>query len=133
MIYIYYTNFCMRKNISNLLPLVNNYSNYNYIVLYDPKMINIKIERLNFKNIYIYYVDRNTYDYVFLYNKSNKFYRFMIRNDKTNTIFTLVNEFFDIKVRDYFLFSEFKFIQKENYNFLQEDMDIIDILKKIDN
>jgi hypothetical protein len=123
----------MRKNISNLLQLINNYSNYNYIVLYDPKIINIKIERLNFKYIYIYYIDRNTYDYLFLYNKSNKFYRLMIRTDKTTTIFTLVNDFFDTKVKDYFLFSDFEFIQKDNYSLSKEDIDIIDILKKIDN
>ena len=123
----------MRKNISNLLSIVNNYSNYNHIVLYDQKCMNTKIERLNFKNIYIYYIDKNSYDYIFLYNKSNKFYRFMIRKDKTNTIFTLINDFFDTKVKDYFLFNDFQFIHKDNYTFSEEDNDMIDILKKIDN
>jgi hypothetical protein len=123
----------MRKNISNLLSIVNNYSNYNYIILYDPKLPGIKIERLNYKNIYIYYIDRDSYDYIYLYNKSNKFYRFMIRKDKNDTIFTLVNDFYDTKVKDYFLFNDFEFIHKDNYNFLQNDSDIIDILKKIDN
>jgi hypothetical protein len=123
----------MRKNISNLLSIVNNYSNYNHIVLYDQKCMNTKIERLNFKNIYIYYIDKNSYDYIFLYNKSNKFYRFMIRKDKTNTIFTLINDFFDTKVKDYFLFHDFQFIHKDNYTFSEEDNDMIDILKKIDN
>ena len=59
----------MRKNTSNLAPLVNNYSNYNFIIIYDPKLKDIVIERLNYKNIYIYYIDRDTYDFIFLYNK----------------------------------------------------------------
>jgi hypothetical protein len=56
----------------------------------------------------------------------------MIRKDKTNTIFTLVNDFFDTKVKDYFLFNDFQFIHKDNYTFSEEDNDMIDILKKID-
>jgi hypothetical protein len=123
----------MRKNISNLLPIVNNYFNYNYIVIFDPKLQDIKIERLNYKNIYIYYIDQDSYDYVYLYNKSNKFYRFMIRTDKTTTIFTLINDFFDTKVKDYFLFSEFEYIHKDNYDFFPIDIEILDILKKIDS
>lgn len=122
----------MRKNTSNLAQLVNNYSNFNYIIIYDPKLKNIVIERLNHKNIYIYYIDRDTYDFIFLYNKSNKFYRFMIRDDKTSTVFTLINDFYDTKVREYFLFSDFLYIHKDQYNYLKGDSEIVDVLKRID-
>jgi hypothetical protein len=122
----------MRKSSSNLNNLVNNYSNYNYIHIHDPKIKNILIERINYKNIYIYYIDRYTYDFIFLYNKSNKFYRFMIRDDKSSKVFTLVNDFYDTKVRDYFVFSDFLYIHKDQYVNLKGDSEIIDILKRID-
>ena len=122
----------MRKYKSNIVSLVNNVNSYNFIIIYDPKLKDIVIERFNHKNIYIYYINRNSYDFIFLYNKSNKFYRFMIRHDKSNASFTLINEFYDTKVRDYFLFSDFPFILKEQYTYLEGDNDILDVLKKLD-
>ena len=56
----------------------------------------------------------------------------MIRQDKTVPSFTLINDFFDTKVRDYFIFTDFYFISKEQYNHLERDNDILDILKKLD-
>ena len=100
--------------------------------MFDPKFPGMRIERSNYKNIYIYYIDRETYDYIFLYNKSNKFYRLMIRNDKDTKSFTLVNEFLDNKVKDYFLYDEFLYIPREEYELDQLDNDIIETLKRID-
>lgn len=122
----------MRKLTSPLLPLVNNYNNYNLIYVVLPRFDGLTIQRANYKNIYIYYLDRGDYDYIFLYNKSNKFHRFMIRNDKNTKDFTLVNEFLDNKVREYFLFDEFNFILKDEYEFQQGDLEIIEYLKRLD-
>jgi hypothetical protein len=122
----------MRKYLSNAASLINNVNSYNYIIIYDPKLKDIVIERFNYKNIYIYYIDCKSYDFLFLYNKSNKFYRFMIRQDKTGSSFTLINEFFDTKVRDYFIFADFYFISKDQYTHLDEYNDILDTLRKLD-
>ena len=122
----------MRKYSSNAASLINNVNSYNYIIIYDPKLKDIVIERFNFKNIYIYYIDCKSYDFFFLYNKSNKFYRFMIRRDKTTTSFTLINDFFDTKVREYFIFGDFYFISKDQYTHLEGDNDILDVLKRLD-
>jgi hypothetical protein len=122
----------MRKYSSNAASLINNVNSYNYIIIYDPKLKDIIIERFNYKNIYIYYVDCESYDFIFLYNKSNKFHRFMIRQDKTTSSFTLINDFFDTKVRDYFIFTNFYFIPIVQYSHMDGDNDIIDVLKKID-
>jgi len=121
-----------RKDVSPLAQVVNNYSNYNLIYLYDKRIPNIRIERANYKNIYIYYIDKEEYDYIFLYNKSNKFYRLMIRNDKNTKDFLLVNEFHDTKVQDYFLFDSFIYINKEEYTLNSDDYHILEILRKID-
>ena len=59
----------MRKYSSNAASLINNVNSYNYIIIYDPKLKDIIIERFNYKNIYIYYVDCESYDFIFLYNK----------------------------------------------------------------
>ena len=121
-----------RRHISPLANLVSNFSNYRYIIVYDIKIPKVRIERANYKNIYIYYIRRATYDFIFLYNKSNKFYRFMIRHDPTTTRFTLVNDFYDIKVRDYFIFEEFKFIHKDHYVMDAADMEVVDVIKRLD-
>ena len=68
----------MRKQNSALANLIINYENYFYIKIIDPRIPEIYIERTNLKNIYIYYVDRKLYDFIFLFNKSNKFYRLII-------------------------------------------------------
>ena len=122
----------MRKYASNAASLINNVNNYNYIIIYDPKRTDIVIERFNYKNIYIYYIDCKLYDFFFLYKKSNKFYRFMIRRDKTISTFTLINDFFDTKVRDYFIFTDFYFVSKDQYTHSESDNDILDVLKKLD-
>ena len=122
----------MRKSLSPLTNLVNNYTNYNFMIVIVPRAKGLIVERANYKNIYIYYIDRGEYDFIFLYNKSNKFYRFMIRNDKDTKNFTLVNEFLDNKVRDYFLFDEFDYINRDEYEFQQYDIDIMECLKRLD-
>jgi len=121
-----------RRNLSPLALLVTNFNNYRYIIVYDVKIPKVRIERANYRNIYIYYIRRSTYDFIFLYNKSNKFYRFMIRNDTTTSRFTLINDFYDTKVRDYFIFEEFKFIHKDHYVMNTEDMDVVDVVKRLD-
>ena len=122
----------MRKLNSSLANLITNYENYLYMKIIDPRIPEIIIERINLKNIYIYYVDRKLYDFIFLFNKSNKFYRLMIRNCKNSSKFLLVNDFFDLKVREYFNFDDFEYIFRDDYIIPQYDMEIIDILKKID-
>ena len=122
----------MRKQNSALVNLIINYENYFYIKIIDPRIPEINIERINLKNIYIYYFDRKLYDFIFLFNKSNKFYRLMIRKNKNTSNFLLVNDFFDLKVREYFNFEEFEYIFRDDYIIPQFDMEIIDILKKID-
>jgi len=121
-----------RRLQSPLASLVANFPNYRYLVVYDIKIPTVRIERASYKNIYIYYIRRATYDFIFLYNKSNKFYRFMIRNDLASTRFTLVNDFYDMKVRDYFHFEEFKFIHKDQYVMSTEDMEVVDVVKRLD-
>lgn len=121
-----------RKDISPLSQLVNNYHNYSLIYVLDPRFRGTTVERANYKNIYIYYIDRDTYDFIFLYNKSNKFFRFMIRKDKSTKSFTLVNEFFDNKVKDYFLFDEFLYEAIDEYTIEPKDTQVIEILKRLD-
>ena len=122
----------MRKYNSPLANLIINYDNYFYMKIIDPRIRDIVIERINLKNIYIYYVDKKLYDFIFLFNKSNKFYRLLIRNHKNTSNFLLVNDFFDLKVREYFNFDEFEYIFRDDYIIPQYDIEIIDILKKID-
>ena len=121
-----------RKQTSPLAGLVNNYHNYSLMYILDPRLRGLTIERANYKNIYIYYIDRKDYDFIFLYNKSNKFFRLMIRKDKTTKSFTLVNEFFDNKVKDYFQFSEFLYESIEEYTLDPKDIQIVEILKRVD-
>lgn len=122
----------MRKQLSPLAYLVNNYQNYNFIHIIDPRIKGLTIERANYKNIYIYYIDREHYDFIFLYNKSNKFYRLMIRNNKDTKSFLLVNDFFDTKVQDYFLFDEFLYQSREEFELNTKDAEIIECLKRLD-
>ena len=121
-----------RKQSSQLSTLINNYHNYSLIHILDPRFIGLIVERANYRNIYIYYIDRQTYDIIFLYNKSNKFFRLMIRKDKSTKSFTLVNEFFDNKVKDYFLFDEFLYESHDEYEIDLKDLQVIEILKRLD-
>lgn len=122
----------MRREESCLKDLVNNYQNFTYIILHDIRLPGIDIERASYKNIYIYYINRVDYDFIFLYNKSNKFYRLMMRKDRSSKIFTLINDFYDNKVKDYFLFSEFLYLPRESAEIDKSDIELIEILKKID-
>ena len=121
----------MRKLDSQIYHFVNNVNSYNFII------INYKgnlIERFNNKNIYIYLIktSQNRDDLVYLYNKSNKYYRLIIKN-KDEPVFTLVNEYYDVKVKDFFLFSDLLFQNRDEYPLSNFESEIIEIIKKIDN
>lgn len=121
------------KNSSKLSSLVVNYSNYNYIRIIYPKLRFIHIERINYKNIYIYYISRGeNVNYIFMYNKSNKFYRLMVRKIHTTSHFIQICDTFDPKVREYFNFDQFEFIPRDNYEIPAIDNRIIEILKQTD-
>ena len=56
----------------------------------------------------------------------------MMRKDRSSKIFTLINDFYDNKVKDYFLFSEFLYLPRESAEIDKSDIELIEILKKID-
>ena len=94
------------KYNSKLNGIVYNYDDYNFVRILDKKLnkpIEI-IERLNQKNIYIYFFEKHDYDTIIFYNKSNKIYRIMVRFDKQSDNFFLINDFLDLKMREYFIF-----------------------------
>jgi hypothetical protein len=121
------------KNSSKLSSLVVNYSNYNYIRIIYPKLRFIHIERINYKNIYIYYISRGeNVNYIFMYNKSNKFYRLMVRKTNTTSHFIQICDTFDPKVREYFNFDQLEFIPRDSFELPAIDNRIIEILKQTD-
>ena len=122
----------MRKLDSQLFKLINNVNNYNFIII---NYRGIEIERFNNRNIYIYFIkliNKND-DIIFVYNKSNKYYRLIIKDKKDDQNLTLVNDFFDSKVKDYFSISELAFINKDDYPISDKENEIIEIIKKMDN
>ena len=126
-------NMSILKNSSKLSSLVLNYSNYNYIRVIYPKLRFIHIERINYKNIYIYYISRGEHvNYIFMYNKSNKFYRLMVRKIHTTNHYIQIGDTIDSKVREYFNFDQFEFIQRDVYELPTIDYRIIEILKQTD-
>lgn len=121
------------KNSSKLSPLVVNYSNYNYIRVIYPKLRFINIERINCKNIYIYYISRGDHvNYIFMYNKSNKFYRLMVRKIHTTNHYIQIGDSFDPKLKEYFNFDQFEFMQRDTHDLPTIDNRIIEILKQTD-
>jgi hypothetical protein len=44
-----------------------------------------------------------------------------------------VNEYYDVKVKDFFLFSDLLFQNKDEYPLSNFESEIIEIIKKIDN
>jgi hypothetical protein len=122
----------MRKLDSQLFKLINNVNNYNFIII---NYKGIEIERFNNRNIYIYFIklmNKND-DIIFIYNKSNKYYRLIIKDKKDDQNLTLVNDFFDSKVKDYFSVSELAFINRDDYPISDNENEIIEIIKKMDN
>jgi hypothetical protein len=123
------------KIISKLKDIVNNYEDYNYVRILDKKTnkpIEI-IERLNHKNIYIYFFEKQDYDTLIFYNKSNKIYRIMLRFDKKNNEFFMLNDFLDLKMKDYFNFQNiFLYNKSVNYEINSYDLNYFDFIKKID-
>ena len=123
------------KLSSKLKDIVNNYDEYNYVRILDKKTnkpIEI-IERLNQKNIYIYYFERQDYDTIIFYNKSNKIYRIMMRFDKNSSNFYMMNEFLDVKMREYFNFENMCLYIKSQHNEVScYDLNYFDFIKKID-
>jgi hypothetical protein len=121
------------KNSSKLASLVVNYSIYNYIRVIYPKLRFIHIERINYKNIYIYYISRgDNMNYIFMYNKSNKFYRLMIRKLNSTSHYIHIGDSFDPKIREYFNFDQLEFIHRDTYELPTIDFRIIEILKQTD-
>jgi hypothetical protein len=123
------------KYNSKLKGLVYNYDDYSYVRILDKKQnkqIEI-IERLNQKNIYIYYFEKQDYDTIIFYNKSNKIYRVMVRFDKQSSNFYLINDFLDLKMRDYFLFENLVLYNNLNHTDISiNDFNYFDFIKKID-
>lgn len=122
----------MRKLDSQLFKLINNVNNYNFIII---NYKGIEIERFNNRNIYIYFIKllNKKDDIVFVYNKSNKYYRLIIKDKKDDQNFTLVNDFFDSKVKDYFSISDLAFINRDDYAMSDTENEIIEIIKKMDS
>jgi hypothetical protein len=122
----------MRKLDSQLFKIINNVNNYNFIII---NYKGIQIERFNNRNIYIYFIKllNKKDDIVFVYNKSNKYYRLIIKDKKDDQNLTLVNEFFDSKVKDYFSISDLAFINRDDYPMSDTENEIIEILKKMDS
>jgi hypothetical protein len=122
----------MRKLDSQLFKLINNVNNYNFIII---NYKGIQIERFNNRNIYIYFIKslNKKDDIVFVYNKSNKYYRLIIKDKKDDQNLTLVNEFFDSKVKDYFSISDLAFINRDDYVMSDTENEIIEIIKKMDS
>lgn len=121
------------KNSSKLASLVVNYTIYNYIRVIYPKLRFIHIERINCKNIYIYYISRgDNMNYIFMYNKSNKFYRLMVRKLNSTSHYIQIGDSFDPKIREYFNFDQLEFIHRDTYELPTIDCRIIEILKQTD-
>jgi hypothetical protein len=121
------------KNSSKLASLVVNYTIYNYIRVIYPKLRFIHIERINCKNIYIYYISRgDNMNYIFMYNKSNKFYRLMVRKLNSISHYIQIGDSFDPKIREYFNFDQLEFIHRDTYELPTIDCRIIEILKQTD-
>ncbi len=121
------------KNSSKLASLVVNYPTYNYIRVIYPKLRFIHIERINCKNIYIYYISRgDNMNYIFMYNKSNKFYRLMVRKMNNVNHYIQIGETVDTKIREYFNFDQLEFIHRDTYELPTIDCRIIEILKQTD-
>lgn len=122
----------MRKLDSQLFKLINNVNNYNFIII---NYKGIEIERFNNRNIYIYFIklSNKTDDIIFVYNKSNKYYRLIIKDKKDDQNLTLVNDFFDSKVKEYFSISELAFLNRDDYPMSDNENEIIEIIKKMDN
>jgi hypothetical protein len=122
----------MRKLDSQLFKLINNVNNYNFIII---NYKGIEIERFNNRNIYIYFIKllNKKDDIVFVYNKSNKYYRLIIKDKKDDQNLTLVNDFFDSKVKDYFSISDLAFINRDDYAISDTENEIIEIIKKMDS
>lgn len=120
---------------SKLKDIVLNYDEYNYVRILDKKTskpIEI-IERLNLKNIYIYFFEKSDYETIIFYNKSNKVYRIIVRFDKSSTDFYMINEFLDLKMKEYFnidniiVYNKLAHIEISAYDF-----NYFDFIKKID-
>jgi hypothetical protein len=120
---------------SKLKEFVNNYNDYTYVRILDKKTnkpIEI-IERLNYKNIYIYLFEKNNYDALIFYNKSNKIYRIMLRFDKYNNDFYMLNDFLDVKMKEYFNLENIYLYNKSvNHEINDYDLNYFDFIKKID-
>jgi hypothetical protein len=120
---------------SKLKDIVINYDDYSYVRILDKKTnkpIEI-IERLNLKNIYIYFFEKSEYETIIFYNKSNKVYRIIIRFDKSSNDFYIINDFLDLKMKEYFnidniiLYNKLSHIEINTY-----DLNYFDFIKKID-
>ncbi len=122
----------MRKLDSQLFKLINNVNNYNFIII---NYKGIEIERFNNRNIYIYFIKllNKTDDLIFVYNKSNKYYRLILKDKKDDQNLTLVNDFFDSKVKEYFSIAELAFLNRDDYPMSDNENEIIEIIKKMDN
>jgi hypothetical protein len=120
---------------SALRNLVINYDTYNYIRIIDKKLNKSPeiIERINFKNIYIYYLNKQNYDAIIFYNKSNKVYRVLVRFDKGTSDFFMLNDFLDLKMRDYFQLDNMELLDKNDYyKISNSDIMYFEFIKKID-
>ena len=123
------------KSNSKLKDIVLNYDDYNYVRILDKKTskpIEI-IERLNLKNIYIYFFEKSEYETIIFYNKSNKVYRIIVRFDKSSDDFYMINDFLDLKMKEYFnidniiVYNKLSHIEISAY-----DLNYFDFIKKID-
>lgn len=126
----------MSNRLNSILNgIVYNYDDYNYVRILDKKInkqIEI-IERLNYKNIYIYYLNKQDYDTIIFYNKSNKIYRIMVRFEKQSKNFYLLNDFLDLKMKEYFNFENYYLYNKSIHNQISNiDLNYFDFIKKID-
>ena len=120
---------------SILKGIVFNYDDYNYVRILDKKINKQSeiIERLNYKNIYIYYLDKQDYDCIIFYNKSNKLYRIIVRFEKQTKNFYLLNDFLDLKMKEYFNFENYYLYNKLIHNQISNpDLNYFDFIKKID-
>ena len=120
---------------SKMKDIINNYDDYNYVRILDKKTskpIEI-IERLNQKNIYIYFFEKTEYDTIIFYNKSNKIYRIMLRFNRETKDFYMINEFLDLKMKEYFNFENIFLYNKLIHNDISVyDLNYFDFIKKID-
>jgi len=120
---------------SKLKDIVLNYDEYNYVRILDKKTskpIEV-IERLNHKNVYIYFFEKSNYESIIFYNKSNKVYRIIVRFDKSSNDFYMINDFLDIKMKDYLNFENIILYNKLQHNEISAyDLSYFDFIKKID-